>query len=106
MSIRSRSAGRGRRVRPSERRRKPPELGLDPDLAVALAGLSERNREIIALRYGADRTGPEIAELMGLTLANVQQIVSRSLRRLRAALEAPQQSPQPVSAVPPEARIP
>jgi RNA polymerase sigma-70 factor (ECF subfamily) len=82
------------------------DLGLEPELAGALAGLAERDREILALRYGADLTGPEIAELMGLTLANVQQIVSRSLRRLRAALEAPQQSPQPVSAVPPEARIP
>jgi DNA-directed RNA polymerase specialized sigma24 family protein len=32
-------------------------------------------------------TGPEIAELTGLSLANVQQILSRSLRRLRAELE-------------------
>ena len=28
-------------------------------------------------------TGPEIAELTGLTLANVQQILSRSLRKMR-----------------------
>lgn len=64
-----------------------PTLGLDPELAEALDALAEREREILALRYGADLTGPEIAQLTGLTLANVQQIISRSLRRLRGALE-------------------
>jgi RNA polymerase sigma factor (sigma-70 family) len=64
-----------------------PDFGLDPDLAAALARLPEREREIIALRFGADLTGPEIASLTGLSLANVQQILSRSLRRLRANLE-------------------
>ncbi len=52
-----------------------------------LAALNDREREIIALRFGADLTGPEIAELMELSLANVQQILSRSLRRLRLLLE-------------------
>ena len=61
-------------------------LGVSPELERALAVLSARDREIIALRYGGDLTGPEIAELLGLTLANVQQIISRSLRRLRAEL--------------------
>lgn len=65
----------------------PPDLGLDPELDEALSALTDRDREILALRYGADLTGPEIAELTGLTLANVQQIISRSLRRLRQALE-------------------
>lgn len=64
-----------------------PDLGLDPDLAEALATLSPRDRDVIALRFGADLTGPEIAALSGLSLANVQQILSRSLRRLRASLE-------------------
>ena len=62
-------------------------LGIDPALAAALAGLAPRDREVVALRYGGDLTGPEIAELTGLTLANVQQILSRSLRRMRAELE-------------------
>jgi RNA polymerase sigma factor (sigma-70 family) len=64
-------------------------LGASSELLEALAGLSERDREILALRYGADLTGPEIAELSGLTLANVQQIISRSLRKLRELLESP-----------------
>ena len=62
-------------------------LGLDPDLEAALTILGDRERELIALRFGGDLSGPEIAELTGLTLANVQQILSRALRRLRAELE-------------------
>jgi RNA polymerase sigma-70 factor, ECF subfamily len=63
-------------------------LGLDPALARALDDLGDRDREIIALRFGGDLTGPEIAAVTGLSLANVQQILSRALRRLRASLEA------------------
>jgi RNA polymerase sigma-70 factor (ECF subfamily) len=63
-------------------------LGLSPELARALDTLPGREREIIALRYGADLSGPEIADLCGLTLANVQQILSRSLRRMRVQLES------------------
>jgi RNA polymerase sigma factor (sigma-70 family) len=66
-----------------------PDFGLDPDLAVALSRLPQRDREIVALRFGADLSGPEIVALTGLTLANVQQILSRSLRRLREDLEPP-----------------
>jgi RNA polymerase sigma-70 factor (ECF subfamily) len=69
------------------------DLGLDPQLATALAQLQPREREIVALRYGGDLTGPEIAELTGLTLANVQQIISRALRKLRATLEGAGTSP-------------
>ena len=64
-----------------------PDLGIDPDLAGALAELVPRDREVLALRFGGDLSGPEIAELTGLSLPNVQQILSRSLRRLRAQLE-------------------
>jgi len=64
-----------------------PVLGPEPELARALSRLSDRERDLIALRYGGDMTGAEIAELTGLTLANVQQILSRSLRRLRIDLE-------------------
>ena len=63
-------------------------LGLDPALERALAQLGDRERELVALRYGGDLTGPEIAALTGLTLANVQQILSRALRRMRASLDA------------------
>ena len=64
-----------------------PDIGIDPDLAAALAGLSSRDREIVALRFGGDLSGPEIAGMTGLSVSNVQQILSRSLRRLRDTLE-------------------
>jgi RNA polymerase sigma factor (sigma-70 family) len=57
------------------------------ELISALEQLGEREREIIALRFGGDLTGQEIADMLGLTLANVQQIVSRSLRKLRSVLD-------------------
>jgi RNA polymerase sigma-70 factor (ECF subfamily) len=57
------------------------------DLHDALATLSERDREVLALRYGGDMTGPEIAELLDLGAANVHQILSRSLRKLREVLD-------------------
>jgi RNA polymerase sigma-70 factor (ECF subfamily) len=58
------------------------------ELDQALAALGDRERELIALRYGADLSGPQIASLVGLSLANVQQILSRALRKLRASLDA------------------
>ncbi len=63
------------------------DLGIDPRLASALGGLDQRARNLIALRYGGDLTGQEVAEVTGLTLANVQQILSRSLRKLRVELD-------------------
>ncbi len=63
------------------------QLGIEPDLERAMEALSDRERELIAMRFGGELTGPEIAELTGLTLANVQQILSRALRRLRSELE-------------------
>lgn len=63
-------------------------LGPAPELAGALSRLGERERELIALRFGGDMSGAEIAAVTGLSLANVQQILSRSLRRLRDLLTA------------------
>jgi RNA polymerase sigma-70 factor (ECF subfamily) len=57
------------------------------EIAYALGQLGDRDREVLALRFGGDLTGPEIAALLGLTLANVQQILSRSLRKLRSILD-------------------
>ena len=63
------------------------DLGISPELATALASLGALEREVLALRFGGDLNGPEIAEQFDLSLANVQQIVSRALRKLRAELE-------------------
>jgi RNA polymerase sigma-70 factor (ECF subfamily) len=84
---------RSGRLEPIEERLEPAVPGPDqrfaasPELVEALCQLSDRDREVIALRFGADLTGPEIAQLLELTLANVQQILSRSLRKLRGLLE-------------------
>ncbi|MHB8491835.1 MAG: RNA polymerase sigma factor [Solirubrobacteraceae bacterium] len=61
---------------------------LSPALGRAMASLSEREREVIALRIGADLPGPEIAALLDLSVANVHQIASRALRKLREQLDA------------------
>jgi RNA polymerase sigma factor (sigma-70 family) len=63
-------------------------LTTEPELTEALDQLAARDREVLALRFGGDLTGQEIAELLELSLANVQQITSRSLRKLRELLEA------------------
>jgi RNA polymerase sigma-70 factor (ECF subfamily) len=81
----------GSRPGPEER------LGPSPRLAGALRALSPREREVIALRFGGDLRGPEIAELLELSLANVQQIASRALRKLRAELESEEQQPAAAS---------
>ncbi|MDQ3758475.1 MAG: RNA polymerase sigma factor [Actinomycetota bacterium] len=62
-------------------------LGPAPELADALGQLGAREREVIALRFGGDLAGAEIAEITGLSLANVQQILSRSLRGMRQRIE-------------------
>lgn len=75
-------------------------LGLAADLQAALGALDDRDRELIALRFGADLSGPEIAELTGLSLSNVQQILSRALRALRSALDTQPVPNGPMPATP------
>jgi RNA polymerase sigma-70 factor (ECF subfamily) len=48
-----------------------------------LSHLKDRERQVLALRYGADLPAEHVAELLELTPANVHQIASRALRRLR-----------------------
>jgi RNA polymerase sigma factor (sigma-70 family) len=77
-----------------------PDPGLERSLSVEelrrwLAPLGVREREILALRYGADLEGVEIARMLDLTPANVHQILSRSLRRLRELAAAKPAEDQP-----------
>jgi len=62
-------------------------LGLSPDLASALEKLKGRERSVLALRFGGDLQTTEIARMLDLSVANVQQILSRALRKLRQDLE-------------------
>jgi RNA polymerase sigma-70 factor (ECF subfamily) len=62
-------------VRRSERRR----------LDALLAALPAREREILALKYGAGATNRAIARLTGLSESNVGTILHRTVGTLRAA---------------------
>jgi RNA polymerase sigma-70 factor (ECF subfamily) len=53
----------------------------------AVAGLPEAEREVIALRFGAGLTVPEIAKVAGEKLTTVEGRVYRALRKLRTELE-------------------
>jgi RNA polymerase sigma-70 factor, ECF subfamily len=52
-----------------------------------LSALPERDRELIALKYGAGLTNRAIARQTGLSESNVGTILSRVVNRLRAQLE-------------------
>jgi RNA polymerase sigma factor (sigma-70 family) len=58
----------------------------------AVAALSERDRELIALRYGADLTGRQIAEILDMSTNAVDVGVHRAVERLRQALDGPVES--------------
>ena len=56
------------------------------DLRAALAELDDRDRELVALRYGADLTARQIGELLELKTNAVEVALHRALRRLRDRL--------------------
>jgi RNA polymerase sigma-70 factor, ECF subfamily len=62
-------------------------------LSAAVERLEERDRELIALRYGADLTARQIAELLDLRTNAVEVALHRALNRLRASLEEPGDPP-------------
>ena len=81
-----RGAARGRR---GERDEETPETaalraGQSRRLAELLRALPERERELLALKYGADATNRAIATLTGLSESNVGTILHRTVVSLRA----------------------
>jgi RNA polymerase sigma factor (sigma-70 family) len=72
-----------------------PESGADASEAVArsdelsraLGTLSEEEREVVALRFGADLTVPEIAKVKGEKLTTIEGRLYRALRKLRERLD-------------------
>jgi RNA polymerase sigma-70 factor (ECF subfamily) len=73
-------------------------------VAAAVASLDARDRELVALRYGADLTAREIGELLGMQTNAVEVALHRALARLRVelrtdgALEAIRPVPAPSGA--------
>jgi RNA polymerase sigma-70 factor (ECF subfamily) len=60
-------------------------LGADLDRLSRLLGtLADREREIVALKYGAGLTNRQVARAMGLTESNVGTILHRTIQTLRA----------------------
>jgi RNA polymerase primary sigma factor len=74
----------------------PPEQAIDnarrEGLTRALAGLPERERGMLAMRYGLDgeepRTLEEVGHAFGVTRERVRQIETHALRKLKALPEA------------------
>jgi RNA polymerase sigma-70 factor (ECF subfamily) len=56
-------------------------------LSALLARLAERERELVALKYGAGLTNRAIARISGLSESNVSTILHRLTSHLRAQLE-------------------
>jgi RNA polymerase sigma factor (sigma-70 family) len=59
-------------------------------IRAAVAELGPRERELVALRYGADLTAARIGDVLGLEANTVEVALHRALRRLRASLEEQQ----------------
>lgn len=67
----------------------PRDLDSRLDLRVAIAGLQARERELVALRYGADLTAKEIAAVLEMTPGAVDVALHRALERLRSSMSSP-----------------
>jgi RNA polymerase sigma factor (sigma-70 family) len=67
------------------------------EVAHALATLDERDRELIALRYGADLTAKQIAELLELKTNAVEVALHRVLARLRTRVDPGEPRPEPTA---------
>lgn len=61
-------------------------------LAALMRQLSQRDQEVVALKYGADLTNREIARLTGLSESNVGTLLHRTVRALRSGWESREHS--------------
>lgn len=68
------------------------------ELHSGVAHLDDRDRELLALRYGADLTARQIAELLDLKTNAVEVALHRALARLRDHLEPPHPDQVPQAA--------
>jgi RNA polymerase sigma-70 factor (ECF subfamily) len=54
----------------------------------ALAGLTPRERELVALKFGAGLSGGEIARVLGMSETGVSTFLHRTIGKLREACDA------------------
>jgi RNA polymerase sigma-70 factor, ECF subfamily len=69
------------------------------DVHRAVARLSGRDRELIALRYGADLTSRQIGEALGMQPNAVDVALHRALQNLRTVLAGPSRAAGTAGAV-------
>ena len=85
-----------RALDPIEEQAAPGDLADDTvrrlTLADATSRLSERDRELLALRYGAGLTGKQIGDILDMTRNAVDVAVHRAVERLRETLDEPGES--------------
>ena len=65
------------------------ELVARSDVRAAVGRLDERDRELIALRYGADLSAREIGNVLSLRTNTVEVALHRALTKLRSSLDVP-----------------
>ena len=63
------------------------------DLRAGLGRLSDRDRDLLALRYGADMKARDIAQLLDMRLNTVEVALHRALERLRGFMTEPSMGP-------------
>jgi RNA polymerase sigma factor for flagellar operon FliA len=56
-------------------------------LAEAVAELSEREQLILSLYYREELTMKEVAEIVGVAISRVSQIIAAAIQKLRVSLE-------------------
>ena len=54
----------------------------------ALGKLAARDRELIALKYHAELSNAEIAEVVGVSASNAGTMLHRAMNKLREAVDA------------------
>jgi DNA-directed RNA polymerase specialized sigma24 family protein len=59
-----------------------------------MATLPARDRELLALRYGADLTAAQLAELLGMQTNAAEVALHRALARLRTMIDPAGAAPQ------------
>ena len=69
-----------------------PEPERDPELAAAVRALPPKRRTVVFLRYFADLTHAEIAQVLGLSEGTVAATLSQARATLRAALTREEES--------------
>jgi RNA polymerase sigma-B factor len=60
---------------------------VEADLASTTAGLTDRERAILEMRFGEDMTQSQIGEVLGVSQMQVSRLMRRALRKLLASVQ-------------------